>query len=87
MKFKNASAFERSSARCTDARLYTLRIKIGTNHDWRSVSSRIVELASGRTLCLLAGNFVDLDQWVVGWYTLCSSFQRDGPVMFGLLAG
>ena len=26
-------------------------------------------------------------EWVVGWYTHCCSFQKDGPVMFPWLAG
>ena len=36
-----------SSACCTGVRLYTLRIKIGTNINERSASTRIVELATG----------------------------------------
>ena len=46
-----------SSAHCTDVRLYTLRIKIGTTViNERSASSRIVELDSGFDI-ILTGDF------------------------------
>ena len=41
---------ERLGARCTDARLYTLRIKEGTR-TMSARENRIVELASGFILC------------------------------------